>query len=260
MFEYTLKETILKINDLNLTLGDNKILRDINLEIKDIIRPNMNQGQIIAILAPSGIGKSQLLKRIAGLSTFDSGNILIGLEQNPVELGDVGFVQQNYQLWEHRTVLSHLTRVARDKNKNKIEEYLVHFGLSERRNLYPNQLSGGQKQRVAIAQALLHSVNFLLLDEPTSGLDYPNTQKLKKTLIDLNTLDELNTLIITTHNIEFAVEIADTIIILGREVNKEGATILKKYNLYEMGLAWQENITPAHTELVNSIKQDLLNA
>ena len=116
MSKYTLGETILTVKDVSLKLQDKLILRDINLEVKDIIRPNVNTGQIIGFLGPSGRGKTQLFKLLAGLNKPTTGTIILGDGENAsnVKAGDVGVVAQNYPLMEHRTVWSNLEMVVRD--------------------------------------------------------------------------------------------------------------------------------------------------
>jgi len=251
MTPHSKTKTLLKIDNVSLSFGSNLILKNINLEIKDIVRPNMEQGQIVSLLAPSGIGKTQLLKIIANLQEPTTGSVSIGESQKPVVLGDVGVVQQNYPLWKHRTVYSNLMRSAgkipKAERKDKIETYLNHFGLFEKKDFYPANLSGGQKQRVAIAQQLLHADHFVLFDEPFSGLDCLSIDKVSEMLTSISLLDELNTIIIVSHDISSTCAISDTVWLMGRDKNPDGtpiagAYIKKEYDLIERGLAWEKDI------------------
>src|ERR1700749_2530109 len=104
IFEYAKKETILKVDNLNLSYGDKKILTDVNFHIENVVRPGMSQGQIVSLLGRSGSGKTQIFKCLAGLKKPTSGTILIGQNLHPVKAGDVGVVPQNYILFNHRSV------------------------------------------------------------------------------------------------------------------------------------------------------------
>lgn len=245
------KQTILKAENVSLTLNGNLILRDINLHIEDIIRPGIQTGQIVALLAPSGVGKTQLLRLISGLTKPSTGTISIGETLTPVKLGEVGVVQQNYPLFEHRTVLSNLGFINKKytvkEGKEKAEEYLNLFNLWDKRNLYPASLSGGQKQRIAIVQQLLSSNHFILLDEPFSGLDVNMTTIVAETIEKIAALDELNTVIIVSHDIPSTCAISETVWLLGKDRNedgtwKPGAYIKKEYDLMAADLAWHPNI------------------
>jgi len=271
MNKYELEETILKLENVSLTLGDDKvqILRDINLEVKNVTRKTtgLDQGQIVSLLAPSGVGKTQLLKIIAGLNTPDTGSVLIGHPLEPTRLGKVGVVQQNYPLFESRTVLGNLEvavrKIPKKEGKEKIDLYLNHFGLLDKKSLYPAQLSGGQRQRVAIAQQLLCSEHFLLLDEPFSGLDINMIEKVSEMIVHIANLDELNTVIIVSHDISATCAISDTVWLLGKERNeqgewKAGATIRHQYDLMGEGLAWRKDIRdlPQFTDFVKEIRHE----
>ncbi len=131
------------------------------------------------------------------------------------------------------------------------------------RNQYPNELSGGQKQRTAILEQLLSSGFYMVLDEPFSGLDVGNIQNVKDAFWLINDSNELNTIIFSTHDIELAVELADSIYVLGYGKNHDGSlsatgTILKHFDLKEMGLAWQNELRAEHLELVKEIKEIML--
>ena len=105
MTQYEMKERLMTIENLGISYGPKVILRDVNLHIDNIVRPGMSQGQTVALLGPSGIGKTQLFKAIAGLLTPTMGSVLIGSPTHKVLAGEIGVVQQSYPLLSHRTVL-----------------------------------------------------------------------------------------------------------------------------------------------------------
>ena len=264
---YERLSTLLKVQDVSLKFGETQVLRNINFEIKDIVRPNMTQGQIVGILAPSGMGKSQLLKIMAGVQKPTTGQIFVGEQQLPVEVGQVGFVQQNYPLFNHRTLYSNMDRAASKKiidkveRKDKISSLLDKFDLTKVMNSYPVQLSGGQRQRAAIVQQVLCSSDFVLLDEVTSGLDYNMKNKTMDVIAEVSCLTDFTSIIIVSHDIESTVRVADTIYILGRELDAEnkhipGAIIRYQIDLIERDLAWHKDIdkTLQFTNTVNEIK------
>jgi ABC-type nitrate/sulfonate/bicarbonate transport system ATPase subunit len=262
--KYEKKHPILNLKNINLYLEGNHILRDINLPIYDIVRPDCTQGQILGLLAPSGTGKTQLLKCIAGIYNpeendnpkdfaYLTGEILIGEKQKPVKLGDVGVVQQNYPLWGHLTVLENIMLAAhklpKGEKKDKVEAYLHHFGLDKRRDQYPNQLSGGQKQRVAIAQAFINADNLVLLDEPFSGLDPIMIDRVSEMIVSTANLDEENTIILVSHDITNTLLISDTVAMMGFEKNTDGTLIpgatISNHNIYDLiesGFAWRTDL------------------
>lgn len=257
----TKTKTLLQVNDVNLQYDDKTILRDINFCIKDIIRPGMQQGQVVSLIGRSGIGKTQLFKILSGLQQPSSGNVLIN-EGKKVAAGDMGVIFQNYYLFEWRTIQQSLMMAAKQnpelkgKENDASESYAVDFNLKEHLHKYPNQLSGGQRQRVSIIQQLLKGSNFLLLDEPFSGLDVCILDKITELLLKVSVSDELKTLIIVSHDINTAVAISDTVYILGNEPGKPGATIKKEIDLIARDLAWHEDIKtmPAFAETIEEIK------
>lgn len=257
---YTMGQRLLTIENLHLAYGNKLILRDINLAVDDIVRPGMNQGQVVALLGPSGIGKTQLFRMIAGLQAPTVGSIKIGIKQEPVHSSMVGVVQQAYPLLAHRTIWSNLMlaagqRYTAKQSAEEADKLLAHFGLVDKKAAYPVQLSGGQRQRIAIIQQLLGANNFLLMDEPFSGLDVVAKQRVYDTIIHTSTVHEHNTVIFTTHDLESAVRLADDIWVLGREQGKDGATVVKRFNLIERGLAWDPDINhnPAFWPTVNEL-------
>lgn len=249
MAAYEIQERLLTIENLSLTLNGRPILRDVNLAIENIVRPGVFQGQVVAVLGPSGVGKTQLFRCMAGLQQPTKGQVLLNEVKKPVTAGEVGVVFQNYPLLNHRTIWDNL-RLATDnagRSPNEISELLQRFGLLEKRDVYPAQLSGGQRQRISIIQQLLCSTHFMLMDEPFSGLDVLMKQKMVDLIIEVSLSHELNTIIVTTHDIETACQIADTIWILGHQydaagVQIPGATLIKTMDLIERGLAWHPDV------------------
>ncbi len=245
MLTYTKEATLLKVENVNLSYGDKLILRDINFEIRDIIRPGMKQGQVISLLGRSGIGKTQLFTLLAGLKNPNSGKITLS-DGQPVKAGDMGVVFQNYYLFEWRTIKQSLmlsakkNKVLAGKESDAIAKYADDFDLKDHLNKYPQQLSGGQRQRVSIIQQLLNGSRFLLLDEPFSGLDIIVKEKVVDLFRQVSISDEHLTMVIVSHDIENAVLISDTVFVLGQESNKPGSTIKKEIDLIERGLAWHK--------------------
>lgn len=247
MTEHIKAEVLLKAENVNLSLCDKLILRDINFSIKNIIRPGVLQGQVVTLIGRSGIGKTQLFRILSGLQEPSSGRITINHDQT-VKAGDMGVIFQNYYLFEWRTIYSSMMLAARQNTalkgneKEAIEKYVTEFGLKEILFQYPGQLSGGQKQRVSIIQQLLKGSEFLLLDEPFSGLDVCMLDKVVDLLLQVSLSDELKTLIIVSHDIPTAVSISDTVFILGCEPGIAGATLRKEIDLIERDLAWQKDV------------------
>ncbi len=246
---YKKEELILKVENIYLSY-DKPILRDVNFEVHNITRPNLKQGQVVSLVGRSGIGKTQLFKILAGLQEPKSGTVRIGKDLHPVEAGEVGIVPQNYILFNHRTIVENLklglrgsvNKMSEKEKTELINDYANKFGLKEHLKKYPMQLSGGQRQRVSIIQQILTGNKFILLDEPFSGLDPVIKDKVLELLVSISQLDELNTLVIVSHDIENALAISDTAFILANEEHKEGSTITESIDLIEMGLSWDPEI------------------
>lgn len=221
--EYKLAQTLLKLENISLSFGKKLILRDINLEIRDIVSDIETKGQVITLLGRSGVGKSVLFKVIAGLYRPSSGQVLVTGDQIPVKPGMVGMVLQNYPLFQHRTLEKNLSLVCDDKTK--IEQYMSDFDIIEHRDKYPSQLSGGQRQRTAIVQQLLCSDHFVLLDEPFASLDPVAIEKLCKVINKVASLDERNTVIISSHILEPSLAISDSVYMLGNNCTTSTPTI-----------------------------------
>lgn len=259
-------DVLLAARGISVTRGQAVILRDLNLEIRDIKRPGVTQGQVVGLLGPSGIGKTTLFRVLAGLEAPDTGEVLLGPEARPVAQGVMGVVAQNYPLFAHRTVLGNLVIAGRRSGQSgaqaetKAQELLRQFGLEEHSRKYPAQLSGGQRQRVAIAQQFMCSEHYLLMDEPFTGLDLIAEENLFRFIRTMAQTDERTTFIIITHDIEAAVAVADTLWLLGRDRNAEGkvipgARVQAIYNLADRGLAWREDImsSPDYLQLLGEI-------
>ena len=233
---------LLSVENVNLSYGEKVILTNINLTIKDIVREEGPiTGQVVSLLGKSGIGKTQLLMMIAAMVKPISGRILVTDKQLETKPGLVGMVLQTYPLFEHRTLLSNIEMVCKDKDK--IEYYLNEFDILKHKDKWIKDLSGGQKQRTAIVQQILSSDGFILLDEPFSGLDPVATDKLSKMILKVANQNENNTVIISSHILEPALSISDSVYILGaNEGENKGASIKYFLNLAAMGLSWDVEI------------------
>ncbi len=261
MTKHIKDKTLLQATNVSLQYDDNIILRDINFCIKDIIRPGMQQGQVISLIGRSGIGKTQLFKILSGLQHPTDGTVTIH-DDEIVKAGDMGVIFQNYYLFEWRSVYQSLLLAAKKNPALKGQEadmighYAKEFHLQEELKKYPQQLSGGQRQRASIIQQLLKGSDFLLLDEPFSGLDVCVLDKVTELLLQVSVSDELKTLIIVSHDIVTSVAISDTVLIMGNEAGKPGATIKKEIDLIERDLAWQKDIKKekAFIDTVEEIK------
>lgn len=287
MAPYSIGSIIAEAKDISLKLNngaeDKLILRDVNFQIHDILRPGITQGQIVGILGPSGVGKTKLFEIMAGILKPTTGTVVSGTPLEPVKLGSIGVVQQTYPLFNHRTIWTNLMLAAKlcshceddpkgiaklfrckdchTKKNKSVEDILKRLGLFEKKDCYPDQLSGGQRQRVAIAQQMFRKHQFLLLDEPFSGLDINMTKEVSRMLVEIANQDELNTLIIVSHDIPATAAIADTLWLMGRDRTPEGeivpgAYIKHKFDLMERGLAWNESShsNPEFTALLHEVR------
>ena len=266
-YAHSKNECILKIDNVSLTLGENVILQNVNAEICNITRPGMTQGQVVGFLGPSGVGKTKLFEIMAGLLRPTTGEVYAGTAQKPVTAGTMGVVQQNYPLFNHRTVMGNLEVAAKktiqdsSKRKERIYDILDRFKLRQHAQAYPAQLSGGQKQRIAIAQQLLCSENFLLMDEPFSGLDINMVEEVSEMIVEIANGHELNTIIVVSHDIVSTSAIADTLWIMGRDRDTHnniipGAKIKHTFDLISRNLAWRPDIRkqPAFSDLINEVR------
>ena len=276
---YRAEETILYVDKLSVGYKDKngkdkQILRDVTIVEKDIIRDgHESTGQTIAFIGRSGRGKSTLFKALTGLLLPTSGQVLITdfktedkSDAKQVAEGDIGFVDQKYTIFRHKTVYQICQYALRKSTLSKpekealIKEYLTDWGLLEHKDKYSGELSGGQRQRTAIIEQMLTSKHFMILDEPFSGLDVGNIEKVKESFGRILSADEYNTIIFSTHDIRLAVELADSIYIVGfPEGVTDYSTIVKHYDLKAMGLAW-EPYGNGHRQVVTEIKELLLKS
>ena len=205
--------SLLEIKNLKKSFNDNVVLKDISLSVE--------RGEVLAIIGPSGSGKSTLLRCITGLEQEDSGVIKFD--------GTFGLVFQNFNLFPHHSVMKNITNAPirvqkRDKNEvfEHAHELLKKMGLEDKEDAYPCELSGGQQQRVSIARALAMNPDILFFDEPTSALDPELTGEILEVIKELAA--EKMTMVIVTHEMAFARNVADTIIFMdGGVIVEEGS-------------------------------------
>ena len=202
------------IENLTKNFKNNLIIDHVNLEIKT--------GQLVALLGPSGSGKSTLLKLIAGLELQDSGRIWLSGKDSTflsIQERQIGFVFQNYALFNNLTVFQNIIYGLKLKKRNtkrikeRSNELLKLINLQNFSNRYPNQLSGGQKQRVALARSLAIEPKVLLLDEPFGALDFQVKKNLRNWLKKLQQEVSVTTLLVT-HDQQEAMDLANEIVIL----------------------------------------------
>lgn len=220
-------QSMLKITELSKYYGENHVLKKVNLNVK--------KGEVVCIIGPSGSGKSTFLRCINLLERPSSGSIFY--QENDVLDGKwktneyrqhVGMVFQGYYLFPFKKVLDNITMAPRTlKNKDKAEaekealELLKKVGLADKDNVYPASLSGGQKQRVAIARALAMNPELLLFDEPTSALDPELVGEVLRVMKEL--AEEGMTMVVVTHEMGFAREVANRVIFMeGGYIVEEG--------------------------------------
>ncbi|WP_324024534.1 ATP-binding cassette domain-containing protein [Maribacter sp. BPC-D8] len=273
---YDMQNTLLYVEDLSVAYGDKTIIKDINLTEKDVVREGKVTGQVIAIVGRSGRGKSTLFKALTGLVKPTSGKVLIadtntGTENDAKEVneGDIGFVDQKYTLFRNKTVYQSLLFALRKKNMPKeqkhkqIMTYLKEWGLENEKDKYPNELSGGQRQRTAVIEQIFCSGHYMVLDEPFSGLDIGNIEDVKKAFNLITSSHEFNTIIYSTHDIELAVELADSIYVIGYPTiegkKMDYGTIVKHFDMKEMELAWKD-FGLDHIEVVKQVKNSMLSS
>jgi sulfate transport system ATP-binding protein len=204
-------------------------LRNVTKQFGDIVAVQsvsftVREGELMALLGPSGGGKTTVLRMIAGLEMPSNGDVLIrGQRMNdvPVQQRNIGFVFQNYALFKTMNVFKNIAfglgikKWKRADIQSRVSELVHLFGLQGLEKRYPHQLSGGQRQRVAIARALAPKPSVLLLDEPFGAVDAKIRQELREWLVTLH--HDLNvTTIFVTHDQEEALEVANRIVIFSR--------------------------------------------
>ena len=228
---------MLKVKDIKLSFGNNEVLKGINFKIE--------KGQVISIIGPSGSGKSTFLRSLNFLETPDEGEITFDgkvfniKNMSKKDINELRkyttMVFQNYNLFRNKTALENVIEgliVVKKMNKSKAVEIgmkmLQKVGLQDKAGSYPNQLSGGQQQRVAIARAIAMNPEVILLDEPTSALDPELIGEVLKVIKDM--VNEHMTMIIVTHEMQFAREISDYIIFMDGGVIVEEGTPERIFN------------------------------
>ncbi len=199
--------SLFEMKNITKSFEGQEVLKGISLTV--------DEGQVLGIIGPSGSGKSTLLRIATGLETADGGQI--------VKNGSVGLVFQNFNLFPHYSVIKNIVDAPLRVQKRKKDEVyaqarklLAQMGLSDKEKSYPFQLSGGQQQRVSIARALAMNPDILFFDEPTSALDPELTGEILKVIRQL--ADEHITMVIVTHEMNFAREISDRILFMDQGV------------------------------------------
>ena len=226
------------VTDIRKNFGAVEALKGVSLDVAD--------GEKVVVIGPSGSGKSVLIRCINGLEVPDSGTVVVeGMNLSDRKVNaralarDVAMVFQSYNLYPHKTVLENVTlapikvlKVPREQAERDGRAYLERVGLSDKVDKYPDQLSGGQQQRVAIARAMAMNPDVLFFDEPTSALDPELTREVLKVIRDLAA--ERMTMVIVTHEMGFARDVADHLIFM------DGGVIV------EQGPATQVINSPQH--------------
>lgn len=214
---------MIKLDSIQKSFGANHVLRGVNLEVK--------RGETVAVIGPSGSGKSTMLRSIIALEEIDGGSIRIDGDyivkdgvaipdkQRRASLLKMGMVFQHFNLFPHMTVKRNLTvapeltgRWTKDEVEARCVNLLSKVGLADKLDEMPGNLSGGQKQRVAIARALMMQPEILLFDEPTSALDPELTGEVLGVMKQL--AEEDMTMMVVTHEMSFAREVADRVIFM----------------------------------------------
>lgn len=204
---------MLELKNISKKFKDKKILDNFNLKVEE--------NKILAIVGPSGGGKTTLLRMLAGLETIDSGEIIYNGEKLSLDELEkrnlLGFVFQDFQLFPHLTVLENLVLsptitmgMSKEDAKKKAIELLTRLNIDKQVNSYPYSLSGGQKQRVALARAMMIDPKIIGYDEPTSALDPELRLEVEKLILQNRELGIIQ--IVVTHDLQFAENIANNIL------------------------------------------------
>ena len=213
-----MSKELIRIEGLNKYFGKLHVLKDIDLTV--------NESDVVCLVGSSGSGKSTLLRCINFLEKKKNGKIMIAGEEINSDTHDlnevrqrVGMVFQHFNLFPHKTVLENITeapimvkKMPKETAEREARELLQKVGLEEKADVYPSKLSGGQKQRVAIARALAMKPDIMLFDEPTSALDPELVGEVLLTMKEL--AEEGMTMVIVTHEMGFAREVADKIVFM----------------------------------------------
>lgn len=209
---------MLEVKNLKKQYGDLVVLDGVNLSV--------DKNEVLCLIGPSGSGKSTLLRCLNGLEEINDGNVLIkekSLIDKKININElrenIGMVFQSFNLFPHLSVMDNITLapvLLKKMNKNEAREKALNLlekvGLEEKADVYPEKLSGGQKQRVAIARALAMNPEIMLFDEPTSALDPEMVGEVLKVMKDL--AKEGMTMVVVTHEMGFAREVADRVIFM----------------------------------------------
>jgi len=209
---------MIKTKNLHKSFGDLEVLKGIDLDVET--------GEVVVLIGVSGSGKSTLLRCLNFLEMPNDGEITIDGRQVDLKKDDlsnvraeVGMVFQHFNLFPHKTVLENITeapiivkKMKKDEAEKEARVILGKVGLSDKADVYPSKLSGGQKQRVAIARALAMKPKALLFDEPTSALDPELVGEVLQVMQDL--ANDGMTMVVVTHEMKFAKEVADRIVML----------------------------------------------
>ncbi len=221
-------DILIKVEDLSKSFGDNEVLSNVNMEIK--------KGEVIAIIGPSGCGKSTFIRTLNQLENVSSGAIFVDGEditQKNVDINDVrrrvGMVFQHFNLFPHLTIKKNLTLAPvklgimdQEEADAKAISLLERVGLSDKAEAFPDSLSGGQKQRIAIARTLAMNPEVILFDEPTSALDPEMVGEVLSLMKEL--ADDGMTMVVVTHEMGFAKEVADRVLFFDEKGIKEQGT------------------------------------
>ena len=213
-----MERPVIELKNINKHFGELHVLKDVSLSVM--------KGEVVAIIGPSGSGKSTLCRTINRLESIDSGTILIDGDEIPEEgkklaqlRSQVGMVFQSFNLFPHMTILENVTlapvdvlKVPKAKAREEALELLRRVGVQDQAKKVPAQLSGGQQQRVAIARSLAMHPKAILFDEPTSALDPEMIGEVLSVIREL--ADEGMTMVIVTHEMGFAREVADRIVFM----------------------------------------------
>lgn len=219
---------MIKVSNLKKSYGDKLVLKEVNTEIQD--------GSVVVVIGPSGSGKSTFLRCLNRLEEVDSGNIFyddIELTSKTVDIDKmrqhIGMVFQHFNLFPHKTILDNITLapislnlMSKEDAEKKGIELLKRMGLEDKATVYPSSLSGGQKQRVAIARALAMEPKVMLFDEATSALDPEMVGEVLNVMKDL--AKEGMTMIVVTHEMGFAKEVADRVLFMEEGIIYEDGT------------------------------------
>ena len=212
------KKTMVHVENLKKNFGKLEVLKDISVDIAE--------GEVVVLLGPSGSGKSTLLRCLNQLEVATAGKILVDgndvtdkhIDINKVR-ENIGMVFQHFNLFDHKTVLENimmapveLKKMTKEEAKEKGMQLLKRVGMDSKADCYPSQISGGQKQRVAIARALAMNPKIMLFDEPTSALDPEMVGEVLAVMKEL--ASEGMTMVVVTHEIGFAREVADRVIFM----------------------------------------------